>query len=56
MYEHKIRQHIHTAQCAFVWLYINGEDWGLYPNVQQLNKAFLKMVQKQRQRWRHYRK
>lgn len=41
IYERKIRRHIPAAQCAFVWLYINGEDWGLYPNVQQLNAEFI---------------
>lgn len=40
-YLHQIRQHIPAAKANFVHLYINNQDWGLYPNVQQLNKDFL---------------
>ncbi len=29
-------------QGNFIHLYLNGEDWGLYPNIQQLNNDFLK--------------
>lgn len=32
------RDHIPTSKANFVELYINGESWGLYPNIQQLNK------------------
>jgi spore coat protein CotH len=39
---HQIRNHIPAAKSAFSKLYINGANWGLYPNVQQLNKDFLK--------------
>jgi hypothetical protein len=38
---HQIRNHIPAAKAAFVHLYINGNDWGIYPNVQQLNGDFL---------------
>ena len=38
---HQIRRHIPAAKANFVHLYINDQDWGLYPNVQQLNKDFL---------------
>lgn len=41
-YQHQIRKHIPAAKSAFVKLYINGANWGVYPNVQQLNKDFLK--------------
>ncbi len=41
-YQHQIRRHIPAAKSNFVHLYINGQDWGLYPNVQQLNKTFYK--------------
>lgn len=40
-YLHQIRRHIPAAKANFVHLYINDQDWGLYPNVQQLNKDFL---------------
>jgi spore coat protein CotH len=41
-YQSQIRNHIPAAKSCFVKLYINGENWGVYPNVQQLNKDFLK--------------
>lgn len=40
-YLHQIRKHVPAAKANFVRLFINGENWGLYPNVQQLNKDFL---------------
>lgn len=41
-YQHQIRRHIPTAKSNFVQLYINGQNWGIYPNVQQLNKTMLR--------------
>ena len=41
-YLHQIRKHIPAAKANYVHLYINGADWGIYPNIQQLNKQFLK--------------
>ncbi len=41
-YYHNSRQHTPAAKANFVHLYINDEDWGIYQNVQQLNKDFLK--------------
>ncbi len=41
-YQHQIRRHIPAAKSNFVKLYLNGQYWGIYPNVQQLNKDFLK--------------
>lgn len=40
-YYHNIRKHAPSAQANFVRLYINDQDWGIYQNVQQLNKDFL---------------
>ncbi|MFN5318078.1 MAG: CotH kinase family protein [Bacteroidia bacterium] len=40
-YLHQIRKHIPAAKANFVHLFINEQDWGLYPNVQQLNKDFI---------------
>lgn len=39
-FQHQIKRHIPAAKSAYIHLYINGQDWGLYPNVQQLNKDF----------------
>lgn len=41
LYTTFIRRHIPTAKTNFVKLYLNGANWGLYPNIQQLNKDFL---------------
>lgn len=41
-YLHQIRRHIPAAKANFVKLYLNGQYWGIYPNVQQLNKDFLR--------------
>lgn len=41
-YQHQIKKHIPAAKSAYVILNINGVNWGLYPNVQQLNKSFYK--------------
>ncbi len=38
MYTFSIRRHIPGLKANFSWLTINGQNWGLYPNVQQLNK------------------
>jgi CotH kinase protein/Lamin Tail Domain len=40
-FKHQIRQHVPAAKANFVHLYLNNEDWGIYPNVQQQNKDFL---------------
>lgn len=39
-YTTMIRRHIPTAKSSFVKLYLNGANWGLYSNIQQLNKDF----------------
>lgn len=42
LYNHLNRYNIPGAKSNFVKLYINGEYWGIYANVQQLNKDFTK--------------
>lgn len=41
-YYHQLRRHTPAAKASYVHLYINGQDWGLYQSIQQLNKDFLK--------------
>jgi len=41
-YLHQIKTHIPAAKANFVQLYINGQNWGIYPNIQQLDKTYLK--------------
>ena len=41
-YTNAIRRHVPTAKSSFVKLYLNGANWGLYSNIQQMNKDFLK--------------
>jgi hypothetical protein len=41
IYVQLIRKHIPAAKASFTKLYINGESWGLYVNVQQMNKDYL---------------
>lgn len=40
-YLHQIRKHVPAAKANFIHLYLNNGDWGIYPNVQQINKDFL---------------
>lgn len=37
-----LRDHVPAAKANFVHLNINGESWGIYPNVQQINNDFVK--------------
>lgn len=39
---HQIRKHIPASKGNFIRLNINGANWGLYPNIQQLNQDFYK--------------
>lgn len=41
-YLHQIRKYVPAAKAAYVNLYLNDQSWGVYPNVQQLNKDFFK--------------
>ncbi len=40
-YYNTIRTYSPAAKANWVRLFLNGQDWGLYPNVQQLNGDFL---------------
>lgn len=40
-YLHQIRKHVPAAKASYVRLYLNGQDWGVYPNVQQLNSDYI---------------
>ncbi|MGB1204171.1 MAG: CotH kinase family protein [Chitinophagales bacterium] len=54
LYLHLIRNHIPAAKASFVKLVINGENWGIYPNVQQLNAEYLEewFLSNDGSRWR----
>lgn len=41
-YLHQIRKHVPAAKANYVQLFINGVNWGIYPNVQQLNRDYIK--------------
>lgn len=41
-FQHQIHKHIPAAKSSFAKLYINGENWGVYPCVQQLDGDFYK--------------
>lgn len=42
LYSHIARQYLPTPKANFVRVVINGEDWGVYANVEQFNKDFIK--------------
>lgn len=42
LYSHVARPHIPAPKANFVRVVINGESWGVYVNVQQANKDFLR--------------
>ena len=42
LFLHVARQYIPAPKANFVRVVINGENWGIYQNVQQFNKEFLK--------------
>ncbi len=42
IYEQQISKHIAAPKGNFAHLFINGEDWGIYDNVEQLNHDFIK--------------
>jgi hypothetical protein len=41
LYSHIARQYIPAPKANLVRIVINGESWGVYPNVQQFDKVFL---------------
>lgn len=49
-----IRKHIPAAQASFVNLFVNGENWGLYPSIQGLNSEFIRewFLSSEGSRWR----
>lgn len=42
LFSHIARQYMPAPRANFVRIVINGEDWGIYTNVEQFNKDFLK--------------
>ncbi len=42
VYKHLVRQHIPDAKASFAKLYINGENWGVYDLVQDLDGDFIR--------------
>lgn len=40
-YSNQIRSYVPAAKASFIRLSINGQDWGIYPHVQQINGDFL---------------
>lgn len=42
LYARMARRYMPIAKANFIHLYLNGQDWGLYPNVQAVDKTFLK--------------
>ena len=54
IYLHQIRKHIPAAKAAFVHLNINGQSWGIYPSIQQLNGEFIRewFLSNDGSRWR----
>lgn len=41
-YQHQLKHHIPEAKSSYVRLFLNGQYWGVYVNVQQLNKSYYK--------------
>ena len=41
LYQRMIHKHIPAAASCYFSLFVNGEDWGIYTNVQQTNAEFL---------------
>ncbi len=54
IYERSISRHIPAAKGNYVRLFLNGQSWGIYPNVQQINGEFIKewFFSKDGSRWR----
>jgi spore coat protein CotH len=42
VYLNQAKQHLHALKSNFVQLKINGQNWGVYQNVQQLNSDYIK--------------
>jgi hypothetical protein len=54
LYLNSIRKNIAAAKGNYVQLFLNGQDWGIYPNVQALNKEHAEewFLDKDATRWR----
>lgn len=54
LYSHIARQYIPAPKANLVRVVVNGEDWGIYTNVEQYNKDFLKanFGSKKEARWK----
>ncbi len=42
LYCHMAARHTPIAKANYIELYLNGEYWGIYPNIQSVDKTFLK--------------
>lgn len=42
VFSEMIRDHVPTSKANFSHLQINGESWGLYPSIQDLNSSFMR--------------
>lgn len=42
LYARQIRKYVPALKGNFIHLTLNGVDWGIYPNIQQVNKDFYK--------------
>src|SRR6478672_11583041 len=41
LYNRMARRHIPIAKGNYIHLYLNNQDWGIYPNIQNVDKNFL---------------
>jgi len=41
LYNRLAKRHIPIAKASYVRLSLNGQDWGIYPNIQAVDKTFL---------------
>lgn len=42
LYNRMARRHTPIAKGNYIHLYLNNQDWGIYPNIQSVDKKFLK--------------
>lgn len=41
LYNRMARRHTPIAKANYIHLYLNNQDWGIYPNIQSVDKTFL---------------
>ena len=41
LYDQMASRHTPNAKANYIHLHLNGQDWGIYPNIQSLDKIFL---------------